>query len=147
MGLIETFRNKRVFLDTAPLIYYIEERKGSIEILDPLFNLNIRGYTEFITSTLTLLEVLVLPLRLKKKDLVDQYEMILTQSDSINIIELNLGISRLAAEIRAEYNYKTPDSIQLATAINSNSDYFLTNDKRLKHSNLKIITPDDLKHY
>ena len=129
------------------MIYYIEERKGSIEILDPLFNLNIRGYTEFITSTLTLLEVLVLPIRLRKKDLVDQYEMILTQSDSINIIELNLGISRLAAEIRAEYNYKTPDSIQLATAINSNSDYFLTNDKKLKHSNLKIITPDDLKHY
>ncbi|MBS3772467.1 MAG: PIN domain-containing protein [Bacteroidales bacterium] len=147
MGLIEKFRNKRVFLDTAPLICYIEERKGSIEILDPLFNLNISGYTEFITSTLTLLEVLVLPIRLKRQDLVDQYEMILTQSDSIHIIELNLGISRLAAEIRAEYNYKTPDSIQLATAINSNSDYFLTNDKKLKHSNLKIITPDDLKHY
>jgi hypothetical protein len=38
MGLIEKFRNKRIFLDTAPLIYYIEERQGSIEILDPLFN-------------------------------------------------------------------------------------------------------------
>jgi predicted nucleic acid-binding protein len=72
--------------------------------------------------------------------------MILTQSDSIDIFDLNTEISRLAANIRAEYNYKTPDSIQLATAINYNSDYFLTNDKKLTHKDLKIITPDDLKN-
>lgn len=147
MGLIEKFRNKRIFLDTAPLIYYIEERQGSIEILDPLFNLNISGHTKFITSSLTLLEVLVLPIRLKKQELVDQYEMILTQSDSIDIFDLNTEISRLAANIRAKYNYKTPDSIQLATALNYNSDYFLTNDKKLTHKDLKIITPDDLKDF
>lgn len=147
MGLIEEFKDKRIFLDTAPLIYYIEERKENIEILDPLFDLNISGYTEFITSTLTLLEVLVLPIRLKRQDLVDQYEIILTQSDSIDIIDLNTEISRLAANIRADYNYKTPDSIQLATAINYNSNYFLTNDKKLTHKDLIIITPNSLKDF
>ena len=147
MGLIEEFKDKRIFLDTAPLIYYIEERKENIEILDPLFDINISGYTEFITSTLTLLEVLVLPIRLKRQDLVDQYEIILTQSDSIDIIDLNTEISRLAANIRADYNYKTPDSIQLATAINYNSNYFLTNDKKLTHKDLIIITPNSLKDF
>lgn len=37
-----------------------------------------------------------------------------------------------AAELRAKYNLRTPDSIQLATAIEYNADYFLTNDIRLK---------------
>jgi len=36
-----------------------------------------------------------------------------------------------ATEIRAQFNFKSPDSIQLAAAVVSNSDVFLTNDHRL----------------
>ncbi len=37
-----------------------------------------------------------------------------------------------ATELRAEYNFKTPDSIHLAAAIIGKCDVFLTNDYRLK---------------
>ncbi len=40
MGLIEKFSKKIVFLDTAPLIYYIEEHKAYTHILDELFTAN-----------------------------------------------------------------------------------------------------------
>ena len=35
------------------------------------------------------------------------------------------------ALIRAQYNFKTPDSLHLAAAVISNCDVFLTNDHRL----------------
>jgi predicted nucleic acid-binding protein len=36
-----------------------------------------------------------------------------------------------AAEIRAQYGFKTPDAIHLAAAVVSGGDAFLTNDHRL----------------
>jgi len=38
----------------------------------------------------------------------------------------------LSIAFRAKYGLKTPDSIQVATAIYTSADYFLTNDIRLK---------------
>lgn len=50
-----------------------------------------------------------------------------------------------AAIIRANYNIKTPDALQLATAIIHQADYFLTNDEQLKRVNdLEIITLSNL---
>ena len=140
MGLIEKFKGKRIFLDTSPLIYFIEGNIKYQKFLDSIFELNINRNIDFVTSSLTLIEVLVQPLRLNRLDVVEKYETILTESDTIEIIDLNISISRLAAEIRAKYNFKTPDSIQIATAIYSSSDFFLTNDKNLMHDSIEIIT-------
>lgn len=45
---------------------------------------------------------------------------------------VNREIAKLTAIIRSKYNFQFPDSIQIATAIASNSDAFLTNDIALK---------------
>ena len=37
MELIKKFANKSVFLDSAPLIYYIEENKEYAKVLEKLF--------------------------------------------------------------------------------------------------------------
>ena len=41
-------------------------------------------------------------------------------------------IGEVAAEVRREYGFRLPDSIQLATALHSKSQAFVTNDRRLK---------------
>jgi predicted nucleic acid-binding protein len=64
-----------------------------------------------------LTEVCVLSNRSGRKDIAEQYHKLLTQSGSMNIAELNNTIATGAAELRAKYNLKTPDSIQLATAM------------------------------
>ena len=66
MGLAQKLTNKKVFLDTAPLIYYMEENQQYQKVLDKLFSNNSKGKFLFQTSTITLLEVLVLPLRQKE---------------------------------------------------------------------------------
>jgi predicted nucleic acid-binding protein len=145
MGLIQKLTNKKVFLDTAPLIYYIEENQQYSKILDPLFFTNSKGKFLFQTSVITLLEVLVLPLRQKELQLVEQYQNILCNSPTIEIFDLNVEITIIAAGYRAKYGLKTPDSIQMATAIYSSADYFLTNDIRLKAvKEIEVLILDEL---
>jgi len=109
MGLIQKLKNKTVFLDTAPLIYYIEENQQYSPILNKVH-----------------------PMRENKHQLVEEYQNILCNSSTINIFELNIEIAKRAAGFRAKYGLKTPDSIQVATAVYTSAEYFLTNDIRLK---------------
>jgi len=146
MGLIQKLKNKTVFLDTTPLIYYIEENKRYAPILNKLFLANNKGEFMFQTSVITLLEVLVHPLRKNEFQLVEEYKNILCNSSTINILELNIEIAIKSAGLRAKYGLKTPDSIQLASAIYTSSEYFLTNDIRLKNINeIDILILDEIK--
>ena len=143
MGLIKELYGKKIFLDTAPLIYFMEEEDGFLPLLSDLFSpLN---NCRFITSVITLSEVLVMPLREGKTELVEQYKEILTLSKNFDIFDINVSIAEETAKIRASYSMKTPDAIQLATAKYCFADYFLTNDQRLKiFKDLNIITLADL---
>jgi predicted nucleic acid-binding protein len=145
MGLIQKLRSKKVFLDTAPLIYYIEENPQYSVLLNNLFLENSKGVFLFQTSVITLLEVLVLPMRMNENQLVEQYQKILCNSTSVNIIDITIDIAKKAASYRAKYGLKTPDSIQIATAVDASADYFFTNDIRLKAvTEIEILVLDDL---
>jgi predicted nucleic acid-binding protein len=145
MGIIKKLKSKTVFLDTAPLIYYIEENRNYSPILNKLFLANSKGDFLFQTSVITLLEVLVHPMRANEQQLVEEYQNILCNSPSIEIIDLNINIAIKAASLRAKYGLKTPDSIQVATALNASSQFFLTNDIRLKAvSEIEILILDEI---
>ena len=145
MGLSLKLKNKKVFLDTAPLIYYIEEAQKYSPILNKLFLENSKGEFLFQTSVITLLEVLVLPMCKNETRLVEEYQSILCNSPSIDIFDLTIETAKSAAAFRAKYGLKTPDSIQLATAVYYSADYFLTNDIRLKSVNeIEILILDEL---
>lgn len=49
----------------------------------------------------------------------------------VEIVPLTRDVIDRATEIRAQFNFKTPDSLHLAAAVVSNCDVFLTNDHRL----------------
>ena len=70
--VIQDFASKTVFLDTAPLIYFIEGHSQYQPILSRLFDFNDKGGFSFVTSSVTLLEVLVKPLREGQKAIAEQ---------------------------------------------------------------------------
>lgn len=145
MGLIQKLTNKIVFLDTAPLIYYIEEKQQYLPLLDKLFVANNNGRFLFKTSVITLIEVLIEPVRQNELLLVEQYQKILCNSPTIEILDINIEISKKAAELRAKYGLRTPDAIQMATSIYAAADYFLTNDLRLKAvKEFEVLVLDEL---
>ena len=70
MEWIDGLQGKTVGLDTAPLIYFIEENPTYLEATKLFFEAMDRGDLTIVTSTVTLLEVLVHPLRSNNSALV-----------------------------------------------------------------------------
>ncbi|MBT3273017.1 MAG: PIN domain-containing protein [Spirochaetales bacterium] len=131
----------KIYIDTAPLIYLIEGQESLSVLVEDQLNRWISSKAILATSTLTLLELLVMPKKQKNKQLVQKYRALLQDLLSEPLIPINEAIAELAAEIRAEQQFKTPDSIQLATALYSGADVFFTNDLRLgKLKDIEIVT-------
>jgi predicted nucleic acid-binding protein len=144
MELNRLLRGKTVFLDTAPLIYYIEMNNRYHDLVKPVIALIDSQQVKGITSTISLLEVLVQPLREGNRKLADKYKAILLSSNGLETCEISHAISERAALIRANYRFRTPDAIQLAAAIVNKADYFLTNDAALKQvKEMKVILLED----
>lgn len=130
---------KRIGLDTNVLIYYIEEHPLYLAKIEPLVDRIADGEAIGITSYVTLLELLIKPLREKRFDLVEQYKTIL--SSRLEMVAMDEPVSIKAAELRAKYRIRTPDAIQLASVITRNGDVFLTNDERLgKVNDIEVLT-------
>jgi predicted nucleic acid-binding protein len=60
---IEALRGSTVGLDTGPLIYYIEEHPVFLGQVKPFFEAAERNEFRVVTSLVTLIEVLVRPIR------------------------------------------------------------------------------------
>lgn len=136
----------KIFIDTAPLIYWIEENPTYTPLLQPLFQEIENGEKSGISSFVTLLEVLVKPLRIGRKDLVRKYTELLLQNQYFTLLAIEEKVAEEAARIRAKHEkIRTPDAIQLAIARLENADVFLTNDNKMK--NIVGIEIVSLKHY
>lgn len=145
MGWVTPLATHLVSCDTAPVIYYIETNPTYIQLVDPLFDALDQGEFQLITSTITLLEVLVHPLRQGNTVLTQQYETLLSNTQNVQLVSVSATIAQAAATIRAAYNLKTPDAIQIATAIEAGSSFFITNDPIFKRvPGINVIVIDDL---
>jgi predicted nucleic acid-binding protein len=125
---LNALRGQTVGLDTAPLIYFIERHPERAGKLRPFFAAAERQEFRVVTSLVTLLEVLVQPLRNGREDIVREYREIILRSPSLTALRLDENVVEEAARLRALYGVKTPDAIQLATAKISGAAFFLAND-------------------
>ncbi len=131
MGLIDAIGVGPVAVDTVVFIYFIEEHPTFLPIVEPLFEAIDAGRVRAVTSTLTLLETLVIPYRVGNAALADRYESLLSRSRNLSLVEIDRPLLRSAAALRARYAIKTPDSIQIASALSIPCRVFVTNDRRL----------------
>jgi predicted nucleic acid-binding protein len=128
---IAQLRGKVGGLDTAPLIYFIEENPLYLDIVRPFFDALDLGLLSAVTSTVTLLEVLVHPFRQGDMKLAQQYRDILLNAEGLTMIPLTNDIAEEASRLRATHAIRTPDAVQIATARHMEASFFLTNDARL----------------
>jgi len=107
---ITSLRGTIAGLDTAPLIYLIEDHPRS-----------------------------------GRADLARQYRDILLNSTGLTTFPIREDVAEEAARLRAIHSLRTPDAIQLATAIRNGASSFLTNDLNLPIvPGLSILTLDTL---
>lgn len=135
----------RLFFDTAPVVYFLEETSPYIEVVATIFNaLDERRFIG-VFSPVTLAECLVYPIRQQNLVLQAAYFKVIAESDYHPFFETSRTIAREAARLRAGYNLSLTDAIQVATAIEAGCDAFLTNDKGLRRvTELNILVLEDL---
>src|SRR5258706_4956097 len=135
-----------VFLDTAPLIYLVEnDVRYSQDVADCLAK-EFAQENSIMTSVLTVSEFNVKPIRENDAELLEDFQNALNGLHT-QIFDITLKIGKTAAELRAKYkSLKTVDALQIGCAINYGCKRFITNDHRLKGINeIQIILVEELK--
>lgn len=100
-------------LDTSPFIYFIERDPQYVALCRDIFRrITTRAFKGY-SSTVTLTEVLVQPLRAGNTALAQRYRRFLLRSRNFSTISFDATIAGLAADLRARYNVRTPDAMQL----------------------------------
>jgi predicted nucleic acid-binding protein len=121
----------RVYLDACVIIYLVEAQPPFHEkILSALDGMCREDDSALLTSRLSLLECRVRAMRNKDTPLLQRYADFF-HPDQVYIHEIDAATIERATELRAQYAYRAPDAIHLATAIEANADVFLTGDLRL----------------
>jgi predicted nucleic acid-binding protein len=144
MGLISALGHGTIALDTAPFIYFIEEHPDFLPVVAPLFEEVAAGRREIVTSAVTLLEVLVVPYRIGNLPIAERFEALLTKSRGLHLVEIDRQQLRAAAQLRALYNIRTPDALQLSAAMSRRCRFFVTGDRKLPDlPNLRILQLHD----
>lgn len=134
----------RLFLDTAPVIYFVEHNPQFVDLVDPIFERLSTDLTA-VASGITLSECLVGAIRLGLADLEQAFVNVL-QQEQVVFVEINAAIAREAARIRVRYNLQLPDALQVAAAIIAGCEAFLTNDAALKRvMKLRVLVVCELE--
>ena len=136
---------KRVFVDTAPIIYYLENSPLYMDTIKKFFTKCIEENIQIVTSAITIEEYLVFPYSSGKMEFADNFKRFIEYMN-IEVIDIDSHIAEQGAKIRGQYtNFKAMDALQIATAIVSGCDMFFTNDKQLRQEKeLPCMTMDDL---
>lgn len=132
--------------DTAPVIYFIEANPKYDALVTEIFQRITNGVMHGLTSVITLSEVLVQPILQQQVLLQQEYRDLLLRGMNFETFPVSTGIAERAAELRAQYRLRTPDALQLATAIEAGGQAFLTNDAGLRRvTALPVLVLDDLE--
>lgn len=136
---------KRVFIDTAPIIYYLENSTLYSDSIKKFFAKCLEENIQIVTSAITVEEYLVFPYSSGQMEFVDNFKRFIEYMN-IEVIDIDSNIAEQGAIIRGQYKqFKAMDVLQIAAAIVSGCDMFFTNDKQLRQEKeLPCMTMDDL---
>ncbi len=138
MGQLNIQFSAVVYVDTAIIIYSVEFNPDYWQLLQPLWAKLQASEISIVSSELTLMESLVVPLRNGNTILIDAYEQLL--SSQVSLVPISQTIVKSAAQLRATTNLRTPDAIHAATALDADCTLFLTNDSGFRNvPNLPVV--------
>lgn len=121
----------RVYIDTNIFIAGFETRSGLAERIAMLFSsAPIQTPPRFVTSELTLGELLVRPYRNHDTALIDFYDSLISSSSWLEVRPVTREVLSAAASCRArDPARKLPDAVHIATADLAGCSHLLSADK------------------
>jgi len=142
--LIENIeKHGAIGLDTCVFIYHFEGSRYP-ELTEAVFDAIESGRCRAVVSVISLMEILVMPLRKGDVRLASIYRTVFESMPNLSMVNVTPHIAEKAAGIRAKFNLSTPDSILLATTKESGGGLFITNEPGLKRvEEIEIAVLDD----
>ena len=119
----------RVTVDSAPIIYFLEDHPRFASRYAPFFQRAEAGDYQLVIATVTLAEVLTGPLRTGDEALAQQYRRALTTPPTWRLIDLTASVAHRAARLRGKFKLRLPDAVQVATALETSSIALVTRDR------------------
>jgi len=119
-----------IYLDANIIIRFVEGdpiARAPLKVRLAPFT-GIRG--SMITSRISRLECRSKPLGRGATAILQEFDIFFSGFEA-QLLDVSNDVLEKATELRAAYNFKTPDAIHLATAILSGCPSFLTGDKSL----------------
>lgn len=145
-GLREKLTNVGIVgLDTSIFIYHLEANPTYAPLMKIAFESMEKGTFKGVTSTITLMELTVLPWRLGHEVAAREYEAVLVNFPNLSIVDIDRDVARLATKLRADFNVSPADALQLSASLQAGAKAFLTNDKRLSglQTVIELLILDD----
>ena len=140
-------QHERIGVDTMVFIYHLQDHPTYAPLTHVIFEAWEEGRNFGITSVITMLEILVKPKRDGNLEATRDYEELLTTYPNLRILDVDLQVAILAADLRAKYAIRTPDALQIATAVQAGASGFITNDEQLKQvaeEGIEVLLLDDV---
>lgn len=119
-------------LDTSVFIYHLEAHPDYLPLTKIILQGVQSGQWQAVASTVMIMELTVHPWRINRPDIARQYEVILANFPNLRLVEVNRDVARRAAQLRANYNIRPADALQVATTIVNQATVWVSNDKKLK---------------
>ncbi len=124
-----------MLVDSAPIIYVLEQHHKLAPRFRPLFERQAAGEIQFAVTTITIAEVLTGPLKSGEEALAKRYRAVM---DSWQVVNLTSDIAESAARFRASLGLRMADAVQVASAMAINADALVTHDRDF--SRVKALT-------
>lgn len=127
----------RGFVDTSPLIYFLDNDTRYGTKVQRIFENVLSGGGVLVFSAITCMEYLVYPYKLGNQNKIAAFQDFVADC-KVEICPIDFETANLAAKLRSQYvAIHAMDALQLASARKNCCDVFLTNDKQLQQC--KII--------
>jgi predicted nucleic acid-binding protein len=127
-----------LLIDSAPIIYVLEDRGRLANRFRPLFAAHGEGRFSFAVTTITIAEVLTGPIQNGDEELAQRYRGVL---ESWRVVDLTAQIAETAARLRASLKLKLVDAVQAASAVAINADALVTHDRDFSRlASLRVIS-------
>ncbi len=139
-------RVAKVGIDSAVLIYHLEDTEPYSELTEAAFATIAAGRPAAVLSTISVAEMLVKPYEERQAARVAAIERFVASLPNTSVVAPSLGVAKDAARLRAKYRIGLPDALLLASSREQEAQAFLSNDaglRQVRGEQLVVMILDD----
>lgn len=134
----------RVHVDARPLAHHLLGDDRYLDLTRQLFDGVRAGEIVAQTSVVTLYQILVEPHRRGEPEGAERAGDLLTAARGLDAVPVTAAVARRAAQVRARLGGRAERALQIATALETDADLFLTQGSGLRRIvGTEVLDVDD----